>query len=150
MLQPSNQSGSVFLLHRDKHHTHAFSVLAPQDDGARPYFPCRHVKQQLEESSGWRRLNRANVQPPQSKIDHTRDLSFAGSLPGQNRPFRRGKTRVATKVVRGRHGNTRTNDTLFQFTIEGIALTPRIGGGTRWPTPGLPACRACPEASGFA
>jgi len=47
------------------------------------------------------------------------------------------KDEVATKVVRGRHGNTRTNDTLFQFTIEGVPLTPltpltpRIGAGTR-------------------
>jgi len=33
-----------------------------------------------------------------------------------------GKTRVATKVDRGRHGNTRRNDTLFQIAIEGISL----------------------------
>src|SRR5580700_4178582 len=118
MLKPLSESRSVFLFHRHKLHTHTFFGLAPLDDGARPYLPSRHIKEQLDESSRRRRLTRADVQPTQSKIGHRREFSFIGSLPGQNGPSRGGNTRVATKVVRGRHGNTRTNDTLFPRTIE--------------------------------
>jgi hypothetical protein len=57
---------------------------------------------------------------PQREIVHIRDNSLVGSLPGQNRPFRRGKTRIAAKVVRGRHGNARKNDTLFRCSSVGI------------------------------
>jgi len=106
MLQPSSEARSVFLLHCNKLHTHALFGFAALDDGARPYFPCRHIKQQLNKSSERRRLRGADVQPTQSKIGKTRDVSNAGALPGQNRPFGRRKTRIATKVVRGRHGIT--------------------------------------------
>src|SRR6266478_4081010 len=123
MLQPSSKSPSILLLHRDKLHCHAFLGFAALDDGAGPYLPRRHIKQQLYESSGRRRVLGPNVQAAQSKISHMRYVPQASALPSQNRAVGRGKTRIATKVVSGRHGNTRKNDTLFQCTIEDIPLT---------------------------
>jgi hypothetical protein len=119
MIQPSSKSPSILLLHRDKLYTHAFLRFAALNDGARPYLPRRHIKQQLYESSGRRRVRGLNVQSAQSKISHMRYVPQASGLPGQNRTVGRGKTRIATKVVRGRHGNTAKNDTLFQYAIEG-------------------------------
>jgi len=79
------------------------------DDGACPYLPGRRIKQQLDKSSGRRRLPGTDVQPTQSKIGHIRDVSHAGVLPGQNRPFGSGKTGIPTQIVRGRHENTLTS-----------------------------------------
>jgi|SRR5271155_1875681 len=124
MLKPLSESRSVFLLHRHKLHTHSFFGLTPLHDSTRPHLPCGNIKQQLDESAGRRRLTSADVQPTQSKIDHTRDFSFVGGLPGENLPFRRGKARIATMVVHGRHGNSRMDDTLFRFGIE-KCLRPR-------------------------
>jgi hypothetical protein len=45
MCQPSSESRSILLLHPDKLHAHAFFGLAPAHDGARPYLPCRYIKQ---------------------------------------------------------------------------------------------------------
>jgi hypothetical protein len=45
MLDPTKESRSIFLLHGDKLHGHAFSWLAPLHDGARPHLPSRHIKQ---------------------------------------------------------------------------------------------------------
>jgi hypothetical protein len=45
MLQPSSEARSVFLLHRDKPHTHAILEFAPLDDGTSPYLSCRHIKE---------------------------------------------------------------------------------------------------------
>jgi hypothetical protein len=70
MRQPSSESRSIFLLHPDKPHAHAFFGLAPLHDGARPYLPCWSINQQLDESSGRRRIRSANVQPTQPEIVH--------------------------------------------------------------------------------
>src|SRR6266403_1617850 len=123
MLQPSSKSPAILLLHRDKLHCHAFLGFAALDDGAGPYLPRWHIKQQLYESSGRRRVLGLNVQAAQSKISQMRYVTQASALPGQNRTVGRGKTRIATKVVRGRHGNTGKNDTLFPCTIKDIPLT---------------------------
>jgi hypothetical protein len=104
MLDPTKKSRPIFLLHRYKLHAHAFLWLAPLNDGARPHLTRRHIQQQLNKCSWRRGLRSANVQPAQREIVYRRDSSPAGSLPGQNRPFRRGETRIATKVVRSRQG----------------------------------------------
>jgi len=103
MCQPLRESRSIFWLHRDKLHAHAFFRRSPLHFGPRSYFSCRYINQQLDESSGRRRFKSANVQPTQPKIDNSRDHSLVACLPSQDRPFRTGKTRIATKVVRGRH-----------------------------------------------
>jgi hypothetical protein len=54
--KPSSESRSVFLLHRNKLHTHAFFGFAPLDDGARTHLSRRYVKQQLYRSAGRRRV----------------------------------------------------------------------------------------------
>ena len=112
MPQPSSKSPSILLLHRDKLHAHAFFGLAPLHDGGRSYFSCRYIQQQLDESPGRRGLRSENVQPTQPEIVHSRDNSLVGSLPGQNRPFRTCETRVATKLTRGRHGDTKERPSL--------------------------------------
>jgi hypothetical protein len=109
MLDPTKESRSILLLHGDKLHAHAFFWLAPLNDGTSPHLTRRHIQQQLNKCSWRRGLGSANVQPAQREIVYGRDSSPAGSLPGQNRPFRRGETRIATKVVRSRHGTLEGN-----------------------------------------
>jgi hypothetical protein len=99
----------VFLLHRYKPHTHAHSGFAPLDDGARTHLSRRYVKQQLYRSAGRRRVHGLNIQPAQPKIGNVRYASHVGPLPGQNRTFGGGNTRMATKVVHARHAPRQNN-----------------------------------------
>jgi hypothetical protein len=122
-VKPLGKSSPVFLLHGNKLHAHAFVDLATLYECTRPHLSCRDIEQQLNEGSRWRRLRRANVQAPESKVHNARDIFLAGALPGHERPFRRRDTRVAAKVVRLCHSNTAKNHTLFQFRIEGIPFT---------------------------
>jgi hypothetical protein len=82
MLDPAKESRSIFLLHGDKLHAHAFSWLASLNDGASPHLTRRYIQQQLDKCSWRRGLRSANVQPAQREIVHRRDKSSAGSLPG--------------------------------------------------------------------
>jgi hypothetical protein len=117
MLEPLCESRSVFLLHRHKLHTHSLFGLTPLHDSTRAYLTCGNVKQQLDESSGRRRFRSENVQPALPDIVHSRDNSRVGSLLGQNRPFRTGETRVATKLGReDRHSQPPAPKTMFEPT----------------------------------
>jgi hypothetical protein len=60
MLDPAKESRSIFLLHGDKLHAHAFSWLAPLDNRARAHLPCWHIQQQLDKCSWRRRFRSAN------------------------------------------------------------------------------------------
>jgi hypothetical protein len=112
MLQPSRESDAVFLFHRDKLHAHTLFGIAPLHDAGRSYLSYWHIKQQLDESSGRRRFRSQNVQATPPDIVHSRDNSLVGRLPGQNRPFRTSETRVTTKLVFGRHGDTKDRSSL--------------------------------------
>ena len=94
------------MVHRHKSHSHASVGFARLYHSACPYLTRWHIEQQLDESSGRRWLRSADVHPTQRQIVQRRDKSCVGSLPGQNRPFWTGKTKIATKVVRGRHVET--------------------------------------------
>ena len=87
MFKPLSESRSVFLLHRNKLHTHTFFGFAPLDDGAYPYLSSRHIEQQLYGTSRRRRVRGPNVQPAQSKIGDMRNVSHARALPGHGRTF---------------------------------------------------------------
>jgi hypothetical protein len=49
------------MLHSYKLHPHALFGFAPLYERPRPYLPCRHIEQQLDESSGRRRFKRTNI-----------------------------------------------------------------------------------------
>jgi hypothetical protein len=100
------------LFHRDKLHAHTFVGLAPLHDGGRSYLACWRIKQQFDDSSRSRRFRSENIQTTPPDIVHSRDNSPVGSLPGQNHPLRTSETRVTTKLVFGRHGDTNERPSL--------------------------------------
>lgn len=139
-IQPASESRSVFRLHGDKFHAHTLEGLACSDDGTRSHLAGGYIQQQLDESS-WRKWFRStNVYAAQPQIVHGGDKSLAGGLPGQNRPARRRKPRIATKVVCGRHGNARKNETPFPFSGEDIETHCYLAPGDR-----RAECRSAPS-----
>ena len=128
-IQPARESRSVLWLHGDKFHAHALEGLACSNNGTRPHLARGYIQQQLDESSWGKWFRSAYVDAAQPQIIHGGDKSLAGRLPGQNRPPRRRKTRIATEVVCGRHGNARKNETPSHSQVKTFRprwLLPRV------------------------